>query len=100
MTGLERKRRPTTPGIFLKEDYLRPRKIKIGALAEAVGMSQKHLSQVINGHQRVTPTMAMRLSKVLNTSPQLWLNMQAAVDGYDAEQAAKEWQPKTVFETA
>ena len=84
----------------MKEDYLKPRGIKVSELAEAIDISTKHVSRIINGHERVTPATAMRLSKVLNTSARLWLNMQAAVDAYDAEQAAKEWKPKKVFETA
>jgi plasmid maintenance system antidote protein VapI len=42
----------------------------------------------------------MRLSKALNTSARLWLNMQSAVDAYDAEKAAEKWKPKKVFEAA
>ncbi len=100
MNELKRVRRPTPPGAMLRELYLKPRKIKIRELADAISVSQKHLSRLINGHERLTPTMAMRLSKALNTSPQLWLNMQASVDGYDAQQAGADWEPKTVFEAA
>lgn len=99
MTQLKRERRPTAPGVFLKEDFLLPRRIKIAELAEAIDMSTKHLSRIVNGHERITPTTAMRLSKVLGTTPRIWLNMEAAVDAYDAEKAAKEWEPRKVFET-
>ena len=100
MTELKRNRRPTLPGVFLKEDYLKPCGIKISELAEAIDISTKHLSRIINGHERVTPATAMRLSKALNTSARLWLNMQSAVDAYDAEKAAEKWKPKKVFEAA
>ena len=100
MSELKRNRKPTMPGEILREMFLKPRKITITDLADAIDVSRKHLSQVVNGAERITPTMAMRLSKALNTSPQLWLNAQAATDGYEAEQAAKEWTPKRVFEAA
>ena len=100
MRELKRERRPTTPGAILKSFYLSPRKIRINQLADAIDVSTKHLSRIVNGHERITPTMAMRLSKALSTSPQLWLNAQAATDGYEAEQAARHWEPKTVFEPA
>lgn len=100
MTGLKRNRHPTPPGEFLKEDYLKPRGIKISKLAKAIDISTKHFSRIVNGHERVTPATAMRLSKALNTSVRLWLNMQSAVDAYDAEEAAEQWKPKKVFESA
>jgi len=81
----------------LKELFLKDSGIKIGEFAEAIDISQKHLSQLINGHVRVSPDMAVRLSKALNTSVDIWINLQAAADAYDAVQAAKEWEPRKVF---
>jgi len=100
MSTLKRNRRPTTPGEFLKEDYLKPRGIKIAEMAEAIDLSTKHFSQIVNGHQRITPTTAMKVAKVLGTTSRIWLNMQAAVDAWDADQEAKNWKPKRVFEAA
>ena len=100
MAGLKRERRPSAPGEILREMFLKDRGIKMGEFAEAIGISRKHLSRLVNGHVPVTPDMAVRLSKSLNTTTRIWLNLQAAVDAYDAEQAAKSWRPKKVFEAA
>jgi len=100
MAGLKRARRPTTPGEILREMFLKERGIKMAEFAAAIEVSQKHLSRLVNGHVSITPDMAVRLSKSLGTSVQLWLNMQSAVDAYDAEEAAKKWKPKKVFESA
>ncbi|MGQ0663714.1 MAG: HigA family addiction module antitoxin [Pseudomonadota bacterium] len=90
-------RRPTLPGEILREDYLRPRGISIAKLAAAVGYSRKHLGDIVNGKVRLDANLAARLAKVLGTSAQLWVNLQANVDAYDAERAARRWKPAAVF---
>lgn len=43
MSELRRSRRPSTPGMILKAHYMEPRDISVTALAEALGMSRKHM---------------------------------------------------------
>lgn len=90
-----RLRRPTSPGVLLKHFYMEPRNITITSLAEAVGVSRKHMSHIVNGHCRIEPSMAYRLACVLDTSPQLWMNAQNAVDLWDATQ--ENWKPSHIF---
>ena len=80
-------RRPTLPGIVLSKHYLEPNKLSVSEFAETLGISRKHLSDIVNGHVRVTPSVAVRLAHALDTSPALWVNLQTAVDIFDAEQA-------------
>lgn len=77
---------PPHPGQVLKGLYLDPLELSITDAAEGLGISRKTLSQLINGHHGVTPTMALRLAEAFNTSPQLWLTMQ---QNYDLRQAEK-----------
>jgi len=97
MSDLIRRRRPSHPGAILRAHYVEPRGIGVGELAAALDVSRKHMSQVLNGHKRVEPTLAVRLSKALGTTPQFWLNLQAAVDAWDASEASGEWQPHRKF---
>ena len=97
MSELRRNRRPSTPGMILKAHYMEPRAISVTALAEALGMSRKHMSQIINGHKRVEPLTAARLSRVLGTTPRFWLNLQTAVDAWDASVELADWQPHATF---
>lgn len=90
-------RRPTLPGVILREDYLKPRRIPIARLAEAVGCSRKHMSDIVNGKARLEASVAARLAKVLGTSTQFWITLQANVDAYDAERAARGWRPTVNF---
>jgi addiction module HigA family antidote len=73
------------PGEILVELYLAPHKISIAAFAEACGVSRKHMSGIVNGHVSITAEMAARLAVALGTTAQYWLNLQNAVDLYDAE---------------
>jgi addiction module HigA family antidote len=83
---MKRTRRPTPPGELLNELYLAPHEISIAAFAEACGVTRKHMSGIVNGHVAITAGMATRIAVALGTSAQYWLNLQNAVDLFDAEQ--------------
>ncbi len=91
------KRRPTPPGTMLREMYLKPRRVPVARFAEAVGCSRKHMSDIVNGRVRLEPDMAARIARVLGTSTRLWINLQASVDAFDADRAARKWKPATVY---
>ena len=42
------------------------------------------MNEIINGKRRVTPETALRLARLTRTDPESWLNMQLAVDLWDA----------------
>ncbi len=91
------KRRPTPPGTMLREMYLKPRRVSVARFAAAVGCSRKHMSEIVNGRVRLEPDMAARIARVLGTSVRLWINLQANVDAFDAERAARKWKPSAIF---
>jgi len=78
-------RRPSTPGDFIRE-YLDDECLGLnqGDLAKRLGVSRANLNAIVNGKRAVTPEMAMRLERVLGVSMQTWLNLQAALEIYDA----------------
>jgi addiction module HigA family antidote len=88
-----RNRRPTTPGVVLHEHYLAPRGLTIKDFAAACGVSRKHISNIIHGRAAITSETAVRFATVLDTTPELWLNLQNAVDLYDAKQRLHAWKP-------
>ena len=67
-------------------------------LVEATGISRKHLSRIVNGHAKITPLVAIKLSAALDTSPELWLNAQRNLDIFDARQDLIDWKPLRTFE--
>ncbi len=91
-------RRPTHPGTILREMFLKPRNVSMTDLVEATGISRKHLSRIVNGHVKITPWVAIKLSAALETSPELWLNAQRNLDIFDARQDLIDWKPLRTFE--
>jgi addiction module HigA family antidote len=90
MTSSRRTRRPSLPGEILVELYLAPHEISISGFAEACGVTRKHMSGIIHGHVGITAEMAARIAAALGTTPQYWLNLQNAIDLYDAEKLLSE----------
>jgi addiction module HigA family antidote len=79
-----RKRRPTHPGELLRAEILPATGLTQSELARRLNISRRVLSEVINERRAVTPDIAHRLARVFNTSPEVWLNMQQAVDVWEA----------------
>ena len=71
---------PPHPGEFITDIYLEPYSISGRELAEKLDVAASTLSRILKGTSRVTPEMALRLSKALGRSPESWLAMQDAHD--------------------
>lgn len=82
---------PAHPGEILREIYLVPMRVTITEAAEALGVSRKHLSAIVNGRASVSPDMAVRLAGVFATDPELWVNLQAQ---HDLWQVSRKARPK------
>ena len=82
---MPKSRKPTHPGEILKEMYLKPLGITQDKFAKALGISRPRANELLNGWRSLTPDTALRLAKAFGTSPEYWLNMQAAVDLFEAK---------------
>ena len=71
---------PPHPGEIIKELCLEPLGITVTKAAEALGVSRKTLSAILNGHAGISPEMAIRLSIAFDTSAESWLNQQTQYD--------------------
>jgi addiction module HigA family antidote len=78
---------PIHPGEVLREEFLEPAGIKPYTLAVRLGIQRSRVERVVAGTNPVTPDTALRLARMFGTTPQFWLNMQAA---YDLAVAEKE----------
>ncbi|WP_084184753.1 HigA family addiction module antitoxin [Desulfonatronum thiodismutans] len=81
-------RRPTHPGQILREDYLAPLNLSVSHVASRLGISRSRLSALLNEQGSVSPDLALRLASALNTSPDLWLNLQRNYDLWVSENAS------------
>jgi addiction module HigA family antidote len=75
---------PPHPGEILREDYLKPLGLSVSDAAKALGVARKTLSALLNQRAGISPAMALRLAKALDTSPELWTNLQAQFDLWQA----------------
>lgn len=80
-------RRPTHPGEMLREDFLPDYGLSVAGLAEALGVSRQTVNELLRERRAVSPEMALRLSRLFGNSPEFWLNVQRAVDLWEAAQA-------------
>ena len=71
---------PPHPGLIVRELCLQPLGLSVSEAAQALGVSRKSLSQLLNGRSGVSAEMAMRLSLAFGASPQSWLNHQTQFD--------------------
>ena len=67
-------------GEIITEEFLEPLKITQGQLAQAMGVSRKTVNELCTGKRAVTVDTALLLAKVLENTPDFWLNLQRRND--------------------
>ncbi len=77
---LPTKRKPASIGEVLNEEFLKPMALTQAFLADAMGVPRKHVNELCNDRRAVTAPTALILSRVLETSPDFWLNIQRRTD--------------------
>jgi addiction module HigA family antidote len=65
------------PGEILLEEYLKPLGIGQVEAAERLGVSLNRLNEIVLGKRGITADTALRLARLLETSAQLWMRLQA-----------------------
>jgi addiction module HigA family antidote len=81
---LPKNRRPTHPGEVFLEDFLIPLEITQKDAAERLRISYPRMNEIIKGKRSVTPDTALRFARFTSTEPEFWLNLQQAVDLWEA----------------
>jgi addiction module HigA family antidote len=81
---------PPHPGEVIEALCLEPLGVTVTQAAEALGVSRKTLSAILNGRAGMTPEMTVRLSIAFDTSAESWLNQQTQYDLWHVEQRRKE----------
>ena len=91
---------PIHPGKILKEMYLSPLDLTVTEAAKALGVTRKALSELVNARAGISTTMALRLSKAFDTTPELWLNMQQNYDLWKVQKHVKLGKVKVLVEAS
>ncbi len=71
---------PLHPGVIIKNILIDGAGLTISDAAVRLGVTRTTLSRLLNKHAGVSPEMAFRLSKLLNTSIDMWVNLQSQYD--------------------
>ena len=77
------------PGYYIQE-IVEESGLTQADFAKRLDTTPKNLSKLIRGEQRLSVDMAMKLSKMLGTSIEYWLNLQNAYDTVLAQMASDE----------
>lgn len=67
------------PGIYLKE-YIYENMIFLEDFADDLGISTTELLLILDGKARITEELALKLSEVMGTSSEVWINLQKSYD--------------------
>jgi addiction module HigA family antidote len=77
---------PPHPGLSVRHDCLEPLGLTVTSGAQALGVSRKQLSDIVNCRSGISSEMAIRLDKAFGGDAATWYQMQAA---YDLAEAMK-----------
>ena len=79
-------RKPSHPGEILLQEFLEPKDLSQVELARRMGVPIQRVNTLVNGKRDITAETAILLSRVLKTTPEFWMNLQDALDLYEARE--------------
>ena len=71
---------PTHPGEILVEEFLKPLGLTQVDLARHIEVPIQRVNEIARGKRGVSPRTAWLLAQALDTTPEFWVNLQAAYD--------------------
>ena len=75
---------PVHPGEVLR-DELDALNMSAKAFSEALDVPGNRITMILNGQRGITADTALRLSRYLGTTPELWLNLQKSYELREAQ---------------
>ena len=64
--------------------------LTVASLAELLGVSRQTVNELVRERRSLSPEMALRLSGLFGDSPEFWLNLQRALDLWEAQESLKD----------
>jgi addiction module HigA family antidote len=90
---------PPHPGEIVKKALIDNTELTVTAAAQYLGIERVTLSNLINCKSGISPEMAVRLSIALDTSSEMWINMQAMYDLAQAERKRKRLNVHPIYDS-
>jgi len=72
--------RPIHPGEILREEFLAPLGMSANALAMQLRVPAPRINDIVRERRGVSVDTALRLARFFSTTPEFWMNLQAAFD--------------------
>ncbi len=85
MILLPKHRPPTSPGRLLQR-FLDDHELTQTRLAELGDMQLRRVNEILKVKRAITPDTALRLARLFDTTPDLWLNAQTAWELWHARE--------------
>ncbi len=82
-------RKPSHPGALIRNVILPETGLTVSELARRCGIARNTVSKVVNERGDVTEDIAIRLSRVLGSTPRFWLSMQNNLNLWNLENKNK-----------
>jgi len=79
---------PLHPGKVLVSIYMEEMGLNQSALARLCGCSPRKINEIINEKRSISPEFAIVLEKILGTTAEMWVRMQAEYDLWQARKKA------------
>jgi addiction module HigA family antidote len=80
MLKKNRRMAPVHPGEILREDLMKPLGLTVSGLARELKVPVNRMSEIVNRRRALNADAALRLSRYFGSTPEFWINLQAAYD--------------------
>ena|SRR5690349_3525120 len=71
---------PVHPGEILREELMKPLGLSLNRLARELRVPPTRISEIVNERRAISADTALRLARYFGSTPQFWMNLQAAYD--------------------
>ena len=71
---------PSHPGEVLREEFLEPLMVRQTELADELGIPVQRINEIVNEKRGITPETAWLFAGAFGTTPEFWMNLQAAYE--------------------
>jgi addiction module HigA family antidote len=72
---------------MLREDFMPDHRLSVAGLARAFEVSRQTVNELLRERRALSPEMALRLARLFGNSAGFWLNVQSALDLWEAERS-------------
>jgi antitoxin HigA-1 len=80
--------KPMHPGFVLNEIYMQEMGLNQSQLAKKCDCSPRKINEIVNGKRAISPDFALVLERVLGTTAEIWVRIQAEYDLWVARKRA------------